>query len=65
MRWLTERSRLAFFEGRTPVYKEDLSRWSAELFKDRPNVRVSVAADAYDHAVRPELLSLHPAGRRR
>jgi ABC-type glycerol-3-phosphate transport system substrate-binding protein len=60
MRWLTERSRLAFFEGRTPVYKEDLPRWTAEIFKNRPNVRVSVAADAYDHAVRPELLSLHP-----
>jgi multiple sugar transport system substrate-binding protein len=60
MRWLTERSRLAFFEGRTPVFKEDVPRWTAEIFKGRPNVRAAVATDAYDHALRPELLSLHP-----
>jgi multiple sugar transport system substrate-binding protein len=60
MRWLTEKSRLAFFEGRTPVFKEDVPRWTAEIFKDRPNVRASVATDAYDHAARPELIFFHP-----
>lgn len=60
MRWLTERSRLAFFEGRTPVFKEDVPRWQADIFKTRPNVRAAIATDGYDHAARPELLLLHP-----
>jgi multiple sugar transport system substrate-binding protein len=60
MRWLTEKSRLAFFEGRPPALKEDTPRWTAEMFKDRPNVRPAVATEAYNHAVRPELLWFHP-----
>jgi multiple sugar transport system substrate-binding protein len=60
MRWLTEESRLAFFEGRPPALREDVPRWTAEMFKDRPTVRSSVATEAYNHAVRPELLWFHP-----
>jgi ABC-type glycerol-3-phosphate transport system substrate-binding protein len=60
VRWLTDKSRLAFFEGRPPALKEDTPRWTAEMFKDRPNVRPAVATEAYNHAVRPELLWFHP-----
>jgi ABC-type glycerol-3-phosphate transport system substrate-binding protein len=60
MRWLAERSRLAVFEGRPPALKEDVPRWTAEIFKGRPNVRTGVLADALNQAQRPELLWLHP-----
>lgn len=60
MRWLTEKSRLAFFEGRPPALKEDVPRWTQEIFKDRPGVRPTVATEAYNHAVRPEPLFFHP-----
>ena len=60
MRWLTEGSRLAFFEGRPPAVRDDVPRWTAEIFKNRPNVRVSVVTEAYNNAVRPELLFFHP-----
>jgi ABC-type glycerol-3-phosphate transport system substrate-binding protein len=60
MRWLTEKSRLAFFEGRPPALKEDVPRWTTEMFKDRPTARPQVAVEAYNNAVRPELLWLHP-----
>ncbi|MGH2369361.1 MAG: extracellular solute-binding protein [Chloroflexota bacterium] len=60
MRWLTEQSRLAVFEGRPPALREDTSRWTAEIFKNRPNVRPAVATEAYTHAVRPELIWFHP-----
>jgi multiple sugar transport system substrate-binding protein len=60
MRWLTEKSRLAFFEGRPPALKEDVPRWTAEIFKNRPNVRPTVATEAYAHALRPEPLFFHP-----
>jgi len=60
MRWLTEKSRLAFFEGRPPALKEDVPRWTAEMFKDRPNARPQVGVEAYNNALRPELLWLHP-----
>ena len=60
MRWLTEQSRLAVFEGRPPALRDDVSRWTAEIFKNRPNVRPAVATEAYNHAVRPELIWFHP-----
>jgi ABC-type glycerol-3-phosphate transport system substrate-binding protein len=60
MRWLTDKSRLSTFEGRLPAVKEDIPRWSAEVFKARPNTRQGVLAEAYDQAARPELIWLHP-----
>ncbi len=59
-RWLTEGARLATFEGRPPATRDDVPRWTADIFKDKPGVRPGVLSEGMNVATRPELLWFHP-----
>ncbi|MDQ3700195.1 MAG: extracellular solute-binding protein [Chloroflexota bacterium] len=59
-RWLTEKSPLAFFEGRPPALREDVGRWASTIFKDKPTARAGVVSEGMNVATTPELIWFHP-----
>lgn len=59
-KWLTEKSPLAFFEGRPPALKEDVPRWTSMIFQDKPGARPQVLNEGMNLAVTPELIWFHP-----